>query len=283
MSATNATVTAPQRQKPMVTGEPGDGLAEVRLYVIRCGELVVHPESPQSCRIPVQWYVVTHPRGTVVIDGGNAPEVAHDPRGRWGSIVDVVWPTMTPRDSCVVQLEELGIAADSVSWILQTHLHHDHTGAVSTIGSFPNARVLTRRAEYDYARSPDWFYRPSYVSADFESDQIPWVFLGEAEDGFDLYGDGVVRSWKTPGHTAGHQSFEITLPESGTVIITGDAVSDRDVWEKRALPPMTVSNTDAAASVEKLHNLARKTDAMVIFSHDATQWLEHSPLPAFYA
>ncbi|GCE41592.1 N-acyl homoserine lactone hydrolase [Rhodococcus wratislaviensis] len=259
-------------------------LPDIRLYVIRCGELMIYPKSPQECSIPVQWYVLTHPLGNIVIDGGNAPEVARDPRKRWGPIVDVVWPTMKAEDACALQLRDLGIAPESVKWILQTHLHHDHTGAMADIGSFPNASVLARREEYDYARSPDWFYRPSYIEEDFNSPDIPWTFLGDDEDGFDLYGDGVVRVWKTYGHTPGHQSFEITLPQSGrTFLVTGDAVSDKDVWEKKSLPPMTVSNREAAASVEKLHNIARKTGATVIFSHDPVQWLEHSPLPAYYA
>lgn len=266
----------------MISSTPSEGLPPIRLYVIRCGELVVYPHSPQEYCIPVQWYVLTHPNGNVVIDGGNAPAVAADPRARWGAIVDVVWPTMTAQDSCVTQLEELGIAPDSVKWIVQTHLHHDHTGAMSAIESFPNANVMARRAEYDYARSPDWFYRPSYVVADFESERIPWVFLGEAEDGFDLYGDGVIKAWRTPGHTPGHQSFEIKLPESGTVIITGDAVSNAGEWEQGGLPPMTVSNTEAAASVAKLHNIARRSGAQVIFSHDSEQWPQHPNLPGFY-
>ena len=276
-------MSTPTSEAPTLSEDTAVDLPDIRLYVIRCGDLIVYPKSPQEYSIPVQWYVVAHPEGNIVIDGGNAPEVADDPRKRWGPIVDVVWPTMTAEDACTLQLESLGISPTSVRWILQTHLHHDHTGAMSAIDRFPNAQVLARRAEYDYARSPDWFYRPSYVEEDFNSTGIPWVFLGDAEDGFDLYGDGVVRIWKTPGHTMGHQSFEITLPDTGTVIITGDAVSDRNVWEKKALPPMTVSNREAAASVEKLHNIARKTDAMVIFSHDPVQWLEHSPLPAFYS
>lgn len=31
---------------------------------------------------PVPWYLIEHRRGTVVIDGGNAPEVAVDPFAR---------------------------------------------------------------------------------------------------------------------------------------------------------------------------------------------------------
>ena len=255
----------------------------VRLYVFRCGDLVVQPKSTQEFSIPVQWYLVAHPLGNIVIDGGVAAEVAEDPRKRWGALTDLVWPTMTAEDACVTRLGELGIAPESVRWILQTHLHHDHTGALVDINRFPNASVLCRRAEYDYARSPDWFYRLSYVDEDFNSPDIPWAFLGDDEDGFDLYGDGAIRAWKSFGHTAGHQSFEITLPHSGrTVLLTGDAVSDRSGWEGQSLP-MAVSKREAAASVDKLRNIAQRTGALVIFNHDPEQSLEHELPPAYYA
>src|SRR5688572_2007683 len=38
--------------------------------------------------IPVPWYLIKHPQGHVVIDGGAAVEVAIDKRGHWGKAVD---------------------------------------------------------------------------------------------------------------------------------------------------------------------------------------------------
>ena len=50
-------------------------------------------------------------------------------------------------------------------------------------------------------------------AADYVKPGIDWVLLEESDDGWDLFGDGTVRCWRTPGHSPGHQSFEVTLAE----------------------------------------------------------------------
>ena len=48
---------------------------------------------------PTPWYLLTHPRGNVVIDGGNAPEVAVDATQHWGKITEVSTVEMTPEEA----------------------------------------------------------------------------------------------------------------------------------------------------------------------------------------
>ena len=61
---------------------------DVRLYMFECGTLKCHVENikmnqglGEEYEIPVPWFLVTHPKGNVVIDGGNAPQCATDPHG----------------------------------------------------------------------------------------------------------------------------------------------------------------------------------------------------------
>ncbi len=42
--------------------------------------------DPAPYEIPVPWYLITHPKGNVVIDGGNALECATDLVGHRGGI-----------------------------------------------------------------------------------------------------------------------------------------------------------------------------------------------------
>src|SRR4051812_31301043 len=106
---------------------------DIRLYLMDCGTLDVRegPGAPYS--LPVQWYLITHPRGHIVIDGGNAAAAAVDPATYWGPISEVAWPLMTPDHACIPQLRAIGIDPADVRWIVQTHLHIDHTGAVTSI------------------------------------------------------------------------------------------------------------------------------------------------------
>jgi glyoxylase-like metal-dependent hydrolase (beta-lactamase superfamily II) len=125
---------------------------DIRLYMFQCGTLNCHVENikmnqglGEEYEIPVPWFLVTHPRGNVVIDGGSAAECATDPVGHWGAISKVYYPRMTANQACVPALREAGFDPADVAFILQSHLHLDHTGAVAALDEFPNAEVVATR------------------------------------------------------------------------------------------------------------------------------------------
>jgi N-acyl homoserine lactone hydrolase len=262
---------------------------DIRLYMFQCGTLKCHVENikmnqglGEEYEIPVPWYLLAHPGGNVVFDGGNAAECATDAKRHWDGIWEVYWPTMTPEDACVPQLERLGVDPASVRYIVQSHLHLDHTGALAALDSFPNAEVIATRTEYEYGRAPDWFADAGYIKSDFVKPGVPWELLEETDDGYDLYGDGVVKLWRTPGHAPGHQSFEITLPNSGSMLLTVDAAYTTDHWNEKALPGFLASAVDAVRSVQKLHRIARRSSSTVVTGHDPDAWPQFKQAPEFY-
>ena len=258
----------------------------VRLHMFDGGILKCHVENikmnqglGEEYEIPVPWFLIEHPGGLVLIDGGNAAECATDPEGHWGQITSVYWPVMTPEQACVPTLKAAGFDPADVRYVLQSHLHLDHTGALGAIEQFPNAEVIVRRAEYQYAFAPDWFAAGGYIQKDFNKAGVPWSILEDNEDGYDLFGDGVIRCWSTPGHAPGHQSFEVTLANSGTMLLTIDAAYTTDHWNKKALPGFLASVVDTVRSVRKLHRIAARSDATVVTGHDPEAWptFKHSP------
>ena len=258
----------------------------VRLHMFECGTLKCHVENikmnqglGEEYEIPVPWFLIEHPRGLVVIDGGNAAECASDPRAHWGDICDVYWPEMTPEQACVPAMKAAGFDPADVVCVLQSHLHLDHTGALGSIDEFPNAEVIATRDEYQYAFAPDWFAAGGYIQKDFNKPGVPWALLEDTEDGYDVFGDGTIRCWRTPGHAPGHQSFEITLPNSGTMLLTADAAYTMDHWEEKALPGFLASVVDTVRSVRKLHRIAKRSGATVVTGHDPDAWpkFKHSP------
>lgn len=227
--------------------------------------------------IPVPWFFLTHPAGNVVIDGGLAAEGLADPHGYWGASVDTFRPVMSAQEGCLAQLSALGYGAGDIDYVVLSHLHSDHTGA---IGRFPNATHIVQRAEYDYAFAPDWFAAAAYVRRDFDRPGLRWRFLdGEPSDGFDLFGDGTLQTVFTPGHSVGHQSILIRLPNTGHVLLTADAAYTMDHWNEQALPGFLASTVDTVRSVRKLRGIAERTGAMVVTGHDAEAWsgLRHAP------
>lgn len=232
---------------------------------------------------PVVWFLVTHPRGNVIIDGGNAAEVAVDPKAHWGVITETATAIMTPEQAVVPALGRAGFDLRSIRWILQSHLHIDHTGAVATSESFPNAEVLVTRSEWEWARTPDTYTTAAYCQADYAGPNIPWTMLEEIDDGWDLFGDGTIRCWRTPGHSIGHQSFEVTVGSGQTFILAMDAANTIDHLEERALPGSSVSAVDTARSVRRLRRLAWRSEAIVVAGHDPVQWPTFKHAPDFYA
>lgn len=248
----------------------------IELHMLQTGTLrtktkyIKMNQGEGDFEIPVPWFLIKHPQGNVVIDGGNAVETAIDKRGHWGAVVEAYDPVMSVSENCVDQLKMVGVSAQDVRYVVQSHLHLDHTGA---IGRFPKAQHIVQRSEYEYAFKPHWFSAGAYIRADFDRPGLNWKFLGgEFTDNFDLFGDGTVRMIFTPGHSPGHQSFLITLPESGPILLTIDAAYTVDHWENRALPGLVTSSTQATDSVAKLRRIAQDTNAMVVTGHDPVTW-----------
>lgn len=258
----------------------------IQLYMFQTGVLrtklkyIKMNQGEQSYEIPVPWFLIKHPKGNVVIDGGNAVEVATDKRGHWGAVVDAYDPIMDPADNCVDQCRGVGVGPDDVRYVLQSHLHLDHTGA---IGRFPRATCIVQRIEHEYAHKPDWFAKGAYINADFDRPGIDWKFLGgEYTDHYDLFGDNSIRIIFTPGHSPGHQSFLIRLPNTGPVLLTIDAAYTMDHWNDKALPGLLSSSVDAVRSVHKLRRIAEETGAMVVTGHDPDSWAHIKKGPSAY-
>src|SRR5919197_9030 len=264
-------------------------MADLRLYMFECGTLktqLQHVKMNQGLgdeyTIPVPWFLITHPKGNVIIDGGNAAECVTDPYGHWGGVANVYFPQMTAEQACVPSLQALGIDLTSIRYVIQSHLHLDHTGALAAFESFPNAKVIATRREYEFAHAPDGFAKSGYVRADFVKPGIEWFLLDWYEDGWDVFEDGTLRCWHSPGHAPGHQSFEVTLPASGSMLLTVDAAYTLDHWEGKALPGFMTSAIEMSRSVAKLRRIADRSGSTIVTGHDPEAWPEFRQAPEFY-
>jgi N-acyl homoserine lactone hydrolase len=243
-------------------------LSSVALYLFSSGTLEVG-----GVGVPVPFFLIRHPEGDVVVDGGNPLTVARDARAHWGQLADYFSVVMDEEEHCVAQLARLGVAPEGVRYVVQTHLHIDHTGA---LGHFPQASVIVQAKELDAARAADPPEARGYVRADFEQQGLRWQTIdGE----LDLFGDGAIRLLPTPGHSAGHMSLLLELEATGAVLLTADAADNLSQWEGRTEPRVLSSRADAGASLERLRAVADATGALLVFGHDAENWsrLEHAP------
>jgi N-acyl homoserine lactone hydrolase len=260
---------------------------DLRLYFLDSGSLKTQVQFikmnqglGEPYEVPVPFFLITHPRGNVLYDGGNALEVAQDPRAHWGEVVEAYEPVMTEDDFVVNKLQAMDVDPASIRYVIQSHLHLDHSGA---IGHFPNAEYVVQRRELEYAYTPDWFQKPAYIRPDFDRD-VSWLFLdGEHDDGYDLFGDGTVKTLFTPGHAPGHTSIIVTLEESGPMMLTADACYTMDHYNNVALPGLIHSAADCASSVQKIHRAIDALGATLVTGHDPDEWPKFKKAPEYYA
>src|SRR5215213_5489225 len=99
---------------------------DLRLYFFECGHLKTYTQfikmnegMNDSFEAPVPFFLITHPRGNVLFDGGNALEVAQDATAHWGeSVVEIYEPHMTEEEFVVNQLQNMDVDPASVRYVV---------------------------------------------------------------------------------------------------------------------------------------------------------------------
>jgi glyoxylase-like metal-dependent hydrolase (beta-lactamase superfamily II) len=125
-------------------------------------------------------------------------------------------------------LHRLGVRPEEVDLVLTTHLHWDHAGGLTRRArdgrlepTFPRARHLVQRAEWDFALHPDPRSRAAYL----EEDLLPVAEAGllEVVEGEAEVLPGLVLR-PTGGHTPGHQLLLFRPSPDLACVVTGDLV-----------------------------------------------------------
>lgn len=228
----------------------------------------IQADERNRIQLGMRCLLVEHERGLVLIDNG----AGNKENRKFHDIYGVENSGAGGRTLLEDGLRSLGVKPGDIALMIDTHLHFDHAGGNTFVDgdgvvhpTFPNARYVVQRGEYDWATHTNERTAASYFAHNFE----PIVAAGL----FDFV-TGEVEVWPgirlipTPGHTPHHQS--ILLESAGA----------------RAFYPADLSPTAShiplpwimGYDVEPLRSLETKRvmwkravdeDWLLIFEHDA--------------
>ncbi len=222
----------------------------------------------EAAQIPITCYVVRTTDAVILFDTGLSPRaipglVRNDPLARF-----------TDDDLLVHRLDVLGLEADDVDIVVMSHLHYDHAGGAAL---FPKSELVVQKDEFAYAHHPAGFFEPFYYRKNFDLPGYRWRLLdGDAEI---VPGVTVLR---TDGHTPGHQSLLVDLPETGPVILAGDCVYWQAHLDEERVPGVVWNPTLAYHSIKRVKTIARLVHGRVFPSHDPVFWQSVKQSPEGY-
>jgi N-acyl homoserine lactone hydrolase len=162
------------------------------------------------------------------------------------------------------RLNQMGVGLDEIDYVILSHLHFDHAGNAQMFKN-TNAKLVCHEKEREFAFGFGGLFNGAHLKTDYEGLDFQTV-SGDTEF---LPG---VKLIETPGHTVGTMSMQVTLPDSGAMIFTSDAVYMGESYGPPATPAAIVNNLEQFyASVEKLRGIQEDTNATMVFGHDAEQ------------
>ncbi|WP_188673429.1 MBL fold metallo-hydrolase [Subtercola lobariae] len=148
-------------------------------------------------QMPVYVHIIDHPGGRVLVDTGMTD----------------LHPAVADMDPRFEPLTERSIELDSITAVVNTHLHFDHCGGNHLFAGRP---IYVQRQELEDARTQDDYTIREWVDA-------AGVYYVEVDGEFEpLPG---VRLLPAPGHTRGSQ-IVVVETDDGSVVIAGDTA----VW-----------------------------------------------------
>jgi len=213
--------------------------------------------------------LIEHPSGLVLIDTG----AGNKEDQKFKDIYGIENEGADGRTSLEDGLKQLNVTPADVAIVINTHLHFDHAGGNTyqdaggaAQPSFPKARYIVKKGEYDYATHPNERTAASY----FERNYMPVVRSHQFE--FVVREKEIVKGIRvipTPGHTPFHQSVLIDSGGERAFFLADMCPTASHL----PLPWIMGYDVEPLVTLETKRRIFRQAEAeewLLIFEHDAT-------------
>jgi glyoxylase-like metal-dependent hydrolase (beta-lactamase superfamily II) len=190
-------------------GQKLDGGAMFGVVPKPLWERRITADERNRIQLGMRCLLIEHERGLVLVDNG----AGNKENQKFHDIYGVENAGAERRTLLEDGLRSLSVKPDDIALMIDTHLHFDHAGGNTWVDdagtvwpTFPNARYVVQRGEYEWATHTNERTGASYFPHNF----APVVAAGQ----FDFVA-GETEIWPgirlipTPGHTPHHQSVLI--------------------------------------------------------------------------
>lgn len=234
------------------------------------------------CWLPIQGALVETADGWVLLETGIGPAVAASASAQEGYAAAAaaeglgsedapeatLWPGGPDGSWCwgrgldaVLADHDLTVAELRLAAV--SHLHLDHTGGLPLLAR-AGVPVAIQAAELAFGET-EAAVQGGYVRSDVDGHPIDWRPL----DGDARLAPGV-HALFTPGHTPGHMSYRVELPQTGSWILAIDAADFGQNLLDVGLPGAHGGTAaDTRASLLRLVTEANARGARLLPGHDA--------------
>ncbi|RED15073.1 N-acyl homoserine lactonase family protein [Parasphingopyxis lamellibrachiae] len=236
---------------------------DIEMWRLDCGSLVLSDTAPfsdghlydgQPRTLTDSCYLIRNGDRYLLWDAGLSGQLLGTSVTQWVF-------TMSLDRTIADQLGDIGLAPDNITFLGLSHYHDDHIGQAP---DFAGSTLLMNQRDIAAVRDQEM---PSAQAA-----LAPWISGGaESVDigrDHDVFGDGSVTILFMPGHTPGHSSLLVRLPETGPVLLTGDLYHFREQIENEGVPVFNTDRADTLASFARFLQIDLALDAMIVIQHD---------------
>jgi N-acyl homoserine lactone hydrolase len=252
-----------------------------RLFVLLCGfEILPKTVSTRGrggrfiLSEPVCVYLLDTASGWVLLDAGMNPDNGRDRLRMQEKFWQFGMTAPVIRDDHLLdrQLAEVGVGFGEIGHVILSHLHYDHCGCLR---QFTHARISVQRREYEHAFGSG--AGVAYFRDEYDNPRLQWDLRDgdwEALPGLQLV--------DTRGHTQGHQSAVVELPESGTLVLPFDAGDLQENFAEEILPGECCDDVAALRAIRRLKALELERRATRLLFHDPVAIQEMRLAPESY-
>jgi glyoxylase-like metal-dependent hydrolase (beta-lactamase superfamily II) len=228
-------------------------------------------------KLPVPAFLIETDNGYVLFDTGSNPEAMN---GYWPENLQQIYPLyQTFEERLENQLKLCGVSPKDISTVILSHMHLDHAGNLQL---FEHANVYVPKLDFMYAQTQvrlnsDPLTHGGYVKADLDRKVKQYILI---DNDFELMpGIDIIN---LPGHTPGLLGLIVKL-NSGTYILPQDCIYSSEIYGPPAkMSGLVYDNIAFMKSIEKVRNIANKTNGKVIFAHDEKFFKTLKKAPDYY-